>query len=171
MNGRTASRLAWAIAFGCFAMAASALVLLYLDRAAIDSFNSSNVFGLVAAVTFGALGGVVASRQPKNPIGWLMLGIAVALGVSAFAWLIALRALLAGASPHGWPRWFAWVYGWIGGLAGGAFILVFLLFPDGKPFSSRWRWIVKLTVILSIASTVFSISASAITIVTVMPPM
>ena len=63
MNGRTAGRLAWGIAFGCFAMAAAGLVLLYLNRAAIVSFNSSNVFGLVAAVTFGALGGVVASRR------------------------------------------------------------------------------------------------------------
>src|SRR5205085_8299365 len=63
MYGRTASRLAWGIAFGCFAMAAAGLVLLYLNRAAIVSFNSSNVFGLVAAVTFGALGGVVASRR------------------------------------------------------------------------------------------------------------
>jgi signal transduction histidine kinase len=137
-------------------MAVAALVLLYLDRRAIDSFNSSNVFGLVTAVTFGALGGVVASRRPKNPIGWLMLGIAVCTGVSALTWLIALRAILAGASPDGWPRWFAWLYGWIGGLAACAFILVFLLFPDGKPFSPRWRWIVKLTVITSIASTVSS---------------
>ena len=55
MNGRTAGRLAWGIAFACFAMAAPALVLLYLDRMTIDSFNSSNVFGLVAAVTFGVL--------------------------------------------------------------------------------------------------------------------
>jgi len=159
MSSRRAARLAWGIS--CFAMAAPSLVLLYLNRAAVDSFNSSNVFGLVATVTFGALGGVVASRRPKNPIGWLMLGIAVGNGVSAFAWLIALRALLAGASPHGWSRWFAWVHGWIGGLVGGAFILVFLLFPDGKPFSSRWRWIVKLTVIVSIAGTVFSALAPA----------
>jgi signal transduction histidine kinase len=66
MNGRTAGRLAWGIACACFAMAATALVLLYLNRAAIDSFNSSNVFGLVAAVTFGALGGVVASRRRRH---------------------------------------------------------------------------------------------------------
>ena len=138
MNGRMASRLAWGVDFTCFAMAAASLVLLHLNRAAIDSFNSSNVFSLVAAVTFGALGGVVASRRPKNPIGWLMLGIAVGNGVSAFAWLIALRTLLAGASPYGWSRWFAWVNGWIGGLVGGGLVLVFLLFPDGKPFSSRW---------------------------------
>jgi signal transduction histidine kinase len=163
MNGRTVGRLAWGIAFACFAMAAPSLVLLYLNRAAIDSFNSSNVFGLVAAVTFGVLGGVVASRRPKNPIGWLMLGIAVGNGVSALAWLIALRALLAGASPGSWPRWFAWVHGWIGNLVGGALVLVFLLFPDGKPFNSRWRWVVKLTVIVSIVSTAFSALAPSST--------
>ena len=152
MNGRTAGRLAWALAFACFAMAAPSLVLLYLNRAAIDSFNSSNVFGLVAAVTFGALGGVVASRRPKDPIGWLMLAIAVGNGVSALAWLIALRGLLTGASLDGWSRWFAWVHGWIGNLVGGALVLVFLLFPDGKPFSSRWRWVAKVAVVVSFAS-------------------
>src|SRR5439155_11297147 len=84
---------------------------------------------------------------PATPIGWLMLGIAALVGASLLAALITIRALLAGVSPHGWVRWTAWAQNSIGIPSLGALILIFLLFPDGKLLSRRWRWVARLAVV------------------------
>src|SRR5207244_4175248 len=147
MTSRRAARLAWGIAVLSYAMVAACLVLLWLDRATIGSVGAGPVGNLVPAATLGVLGALIASRRPANPIGWLMLFIAALVGISALAAFIAIRALLAGVSPHGWVRWAAWVQNWIGSPPLGALILIFLLFPNGKLLSRRWRWVARLSVL------------------------
>jgi len=150
MNRRTAGRLAWGIAILSYAIVAACLVLLWLDRATIGSVGAGPVGNVVPAATLGALGALIASRRPSNPIGWLMLAIATLVGISGLAALITIRALLAGVSPHGWVRWTAWVQNWIGNLGFGALILIFLLFPDGKLLTRRWRWAARLSILGSV---------------------
>ena len=84
-----------------------------------------------------AAGAFVASRHPRNPIGWLFCG---------FGALNALTADLAQgwglrAAEQGWPGGPAaeWVSeaSWLPGGVG--LILTFLLFPDGRFPSPRWR--------------------------------
>jgi signal transduction histidine kinase len=150
MTSRTAARLAWGIALLCFAMAIASLVLLYVDRAAIGSVGTGDVSDLVPTVTIAALGALVASRRPTNAIGWMLLGIPTSVGISTLADHVARRGLLAGASPRGWPRWSAWVHNWDGLLGLGLLILVLLLFPDGRPLSRRWRWVVWMAVVFSV---------------------
>jgi signal transduction histidine kinase len=147
MIDRTARRLAWGLATLSYAIVAACLVLLWLDRATISSIGAGPVGNLVPAATLGALGALIASRRPANPIGWLMLAIAATVGLSGLAALVAIRALLAGSSPHGWVRWAAWAQNWIGNPGLGALILIFLLFPDGKLLTRRWRWAARLTVL------------------------
>src|SRR6266700_1990056 len=147
MTSRTAARLAWGIAILSYAIVAACLVLLWLNRATIRSVGAGPVGNLVPAATLGALGALIASRRPSNAIGWLMLFIAPLVGISALAALISIHALLAGVSPHGWVRWTAWVQNWIGSPPLGALILIFLLFPDGRLLSRRWRWVARLTVL------------------------
>ncbi len=79
-----------------------------------------------------------------------MLAIATFVGIAGLADHVATHALLAGVSGRTWPRWPAWVDNWIRSLAVGALILVILLFPDGKPLSRRWRWVVSVTVVDSV---------------------
>ncbi|MDP9343080.1 MAG: hypothetical protein M3Q23_13530 [Actinomycetota bacterium] len=150
MTERTATRLAWAIALACAAMVVATLVFLYLDRTAIRSVGSGDVGDLVPTVTVGALGALVAFRRPANAIGWLLLGIAAFVGVSLLAGHVAMHALLAGVSSHGWPRWWAWLHNWVGNLSLGLLILLLLLFPSGKPLSKRWRWVTSVTVLVSV---------------------
>src|SRR5438552_6557000 len=147
MTQRTAARLAWGIALLSYAVVAACLVLLWLDRATIGSVGAGPIGNVVPAATLGALGALIASRRPANPIGWLMLFIATFVGASVLAALVTIHALLVGVSPHGWVRWTAWVQNWIGNTALGALILIFLLFPDGKLLSRRWRWVARLTVV------------------------
>ncbi len=150
MTPRKAARLAWGIAFLCFAMVAASLVLLYLNRAAIGAVGTGDVSDLVPTLTIAALGALVASRRPTNAIGWMLLGISTFVGISVLADHVARRALLAGVSPRGWPRWAAWVHNWPGILGLGLLILVLLLFPNGKPLSRRWRWVVWVAVVFSV---------------------
>jgi len=69
MISRTAARLAWGIAILSYAIVAACLVLLWLDRATIGSVGAGPVGNLVPAATLGALGALIASRRPTNPIG------------------------------------------------------------------------------------------------------
>ncbi|MDP9343081.1 MAG: hypothetical protein M3Q23_13535 [Actinomycetota bacterium] len=138
---RTAARLAWAIALACFAMITAILVLLYLDRAAIDSsLAAQSLPSIVSALVLAVLGALVASRRPGNPIGWLLLGAGAALGVAALALFVAIHGLLAEATVHGWVRWLAWLQNLTPLLSAFLLIFVFLLFPNGKLRSRRWRW-------------------------------
>ena len=147
MTQRGAARLAWGISLACFAIAGASGILWYLTRS-VPSAGNGGGSNLIPAVTFAALGGLVASRQPKNPVGWLMLTIATGTGLSGLTANMSMRALLTGADPGGWVVWPAWVSDWASNLALGALVLILLLFPDGKPLSRRWRWIVGSTVVV-----------------------
>ncbi|MEA2522073.1 MAG: hypothetical protein QOI81_1719 [Actinomycetota bacterium] len=153
MTDRNAGRLAWAIALVCFTMAGVSLIFWVTTRAIPEAANGngSGLSNIVPAMTFGALGALVASRQPRNRIGWLMLVIAVGTGLTAIGFYVAKHALAAGASPTGWVRWAAWSGNWTSGFAIGSLILVFLLFPSGRPLSRRWGWVGWTTVAVGTA--------------------
>ena len=121
------------------------LVLMAADvplaRLAHQSLNSS---GGSAPVWFsaplGAVGFVVAWRQPRNPLGWILLGVAAfgVLSEDASFYAVADYRLGHGGLPLGWvallaqPGWAPTIV-----LVG----VTVLLFPDGRPPSPRWRWV------------------------------
>jgi hypothetical protein len=77
----------------------------------------------------------VASRRPRNPIGWLLLlaGLSYTLGG------VTVDAAEHG-DPGGWQHAAAWIGAWIW-MAGIGPVATFglLLFPDGHLPSRRWR--------------------------------
>src|SRR5437879_4299382 len=114
-------------------MAGATLVLFDLTRATPTLGNGATISNVIPSVTFGALGGLVASRQSRNLVGWMMLTIATTTGASGFGIYVTKRALLVGVSAEGWVRWPAFVNNWTNGFGLGALILVLLLFPTGTP--------------------------------------
>jgi hypothetical protein len=93
-------------------------------------------------VAFGAVGVVVARRQPHNPIGWTLLGVAgfFVLSVDAGLYAVLDYRVHQGRLPLGpvalllQPNWAP------------AIVLIGLavwLFPDGRLPSSRWRWALR----------------------------
>ena len=89
----------------------------------------------VFVLAFATVGALVASRQPRNPIGWLLL-------LAGFSY--TLGGVTVDASEHGdpgaWRDAAAWIGAWIW-MAGIGPVATFglLLFPDGHLPSRRWR--------------------------------
>jgi hypothetical protein len=134
MSARASAWLAWS----SFAL----LALLILAVGSIlrsPDASSFLLFALIAA-PFALVGALVASRRPRNPIGWLFLAFAVVAAFAASADRYASYALVEHpSSPLPGGDWVAWLASGIWHPAFGFFVFAFLLFPDGRLPSARWR--------------------------------
>jgi hypothetical protein len=104
--------------------------------------------GILLVATCAVIGALAITRQPRNLVGWLFLAVAVVSVLQDVC--IELAILLY---RHGGPRpvfqWLAWLSDrqWIL-IIGPLFVLLPLLFPDGRPPSRRWRGVGWLAVSL-----------------------
>jgi MFS family permease len=130
-----------------------------LASLAHQSVNDASVPVWIAA-GFAVAGFVVAWRKPRNPIGWVILALAgfAALGDDSSFYALADYRLRHGGLPLGWVALLAQL---VGQLAIVLLGLVFLLFPDGRPPSSRWRWLVW---IYATAATVWIVGGFVLTV-------
>ena len=99
--------------------------------------EASGVTEGLAFVAIGVVGWILARRRPGNPIGWLYLtvwlGVAIVFsGVQEYA-VWALR--------HDGPLLdlVTWLSNWAWVPIFGILLTYFLLFPDGRLVSPRWR--------------------------------
>ena len=142
---------AWAFSL---ALVALGLLLGAVNRSVENDIAPYTVNLVVAALAFSTVGAIVASRQRKNPIGWLLLGIGLLYATELFAGNYSVYTFLTnpGSLPGGAIS--AWLTSWVW-IAGGSLVLfVFLFFPDGKLPSPRWRpvaWLVLLNAALAVA--------------------
>ena len=140
---------AWAaLALTLWALVPAGLVgVLWLDgrlrrigRPDLVSISGDAVPYLLAMVSAATVGVVLAGRRPRHPVGWLLLGLGLAvIGLGACdAW--AAYGLLARPGSLPGARWAAiyvdvsWVV--LSALLG----FVLLLTPTGSLPSPRWRW-------------------------------
>jgi hypothetical protein len=99
----------------------------------------------VLLLAYGTVGVLIATRRPENRIGWIFCAVGFALAVASAASGYADYGLYGegGALPA--PELAAWLSDWVYLLL--VFVapcLLFLLFPDGRPPSARWRPVVWL---------------------------
>jgi hypothetical protein len=133
---RRLSTATWAgVAGAALVLFAAAMVPLSFLAGA----GSDVVTALVIGVPTAAVGVVVARRQPRNPLGWLLLAISACLVLSTDG---PLYALLDYRFHHGRLPFGPAAVLLNGFWGSGVFLLglVILLFPDGRLRSARWRW-------------------------------
>jgi hypothetical protein len=145
MSTRLAAWLAWSLCLLCVALAVAGLILALLNGLTLGEIflawsGPPVAIFLTQIVSFSAVGALIASQRPENPIGWLFLAAALFYGIQIPGEEYAVYALLTnpGSLPLGAEL--AWLTDWIWA-PGFGLILVFLplLFPDGHPPSRRWR--------------------------------
>jgi hypothetical protein len=149
MKRRTAAWMAWSVWALCVALVASAMLLEFFNPS-VPPRDGSVIDGYIgiALLAYPTVGAIVASRRPKNLVGWILCGIGLLFGVGAFAEAYAYYTLAAGPGslPGGvYMAWFSDELLWLPGLFLGSALLV-LLFPNGRLLSRSWRAVVWLAV-------------------------
>ena len=151
MTARSLRRFAWALAACGMVLTAAIAALVITNRASIHGLEAVNPTELVMSLTFGLVGGLIASQRQRNPVGWIFLFMALVMGLAGVG---AQYARLAMITHPGLPgaAWALWIYVWIEGLVypAGAATLTLLLLPDGHLPSRRWRPVVPLAVITTV---------------------
>ena len=110
------------------------------------------MLGSLSAATVGA---VLASRQPRHPVGWLLLALGLSLAAAIAATGYANYGLLA--RPGALPRAAAYaaLYHGLSALVTAASLGFVLLFtPTGSLPSPRWRWWARVTAAATLVAAV-----------------
>jgi hypothetical protein len=145
MSHRAAAWLAWSLAGLTLAMFVATIPLWFLARGADlpSSWRADvSVGGLVGGALFLAfplVGAQIASKRPKNAVGWLCLAVGLMWTlIGMLDYYSYYGAATPGSVPF--PVEAAGISDWIWvpamGLLG---TYVLLLFPDGRLPSRRWR--------------------------------
>ena len=114
----------------------------------------------IALLTFAVVGALIASRHPRNAVGWILLAIGCSWaldstfeGYAVYGLKTHPGSLPAAAYANAFDDWL-WVVSI--GLMG---TLLLQLFPDGRTLGRRWRplaWISAAAIAVTAASAMFS---------------
>jgi hypothetical protein len=134
-------RLAWVLwAFGLgFGALYGSLLLLNrgtpLPGATLELIQSTPF-----VVVGGTIGLLVASRRPSNPIGWILLSMALVVAAQQALEQYAILSYLTRPHPLPAAAWAAWGQVWLLQTFFPVLIAgMLMLFPDGRFLSRRWR--------------------------------
>jgi hypothetical protein len=147
MSARASARLAWSMCALTLVFVGCVIVSIVLH----GSHKQSAIF-LVAVISSCALvGAVVASRRPRNPVGWFFVVSAACSAIAeatlryAIYGLVIVPGSLPLAHAMAWPSTWMWVPGIM-------LVLLFvpLYFPNGHLLSPRWRSVLWLALFVSV---------------------
>ena len=144
MGHRVASWLAWslvALSVG-FHLSGIALARMmgFTDPELPYNGAVDAVLTLAIFLPFSVVGAIVASRHPRNTIGWIFCTIGLLVGLSHFGSGYAEFWLASGFGARSLGETAAWFSSWVWiALVVVPTTFLLLLFPDGTLPSPRWR--------------------------------
>ena len=147
MRQRAAAWLAWSLVTISVALLLGGIALDLVTRSTVpelpfggETEDGSLVADLVTLLTFSVVGAIIASRHPRNTIGWLFCSVGVTIGLNSFVGNYAEFWLASGFGTSSLGETAAWFSSWLWTLLVYApASLLLLLFPDGRLPSPRWR--------------------------------
>jgi hypothetical protein len=140
ISHRTAAWLAWFLWALCAVFAVLAVLLALYTPPFPEGAPTWGVILAVSFLAYPTVGAFVASRRPKNLVGWTLCGVGLLFGTQGFA--IAYAGYALSARPDSLPggKIALWVSGWFDyPMLFLAAALLVLLFPDGRLPDRRWR--------------------------------
>lgn len=137
----TAARLAWALWGLSLILAALGVLLVVLNYHSNVRVFDYWVENMVVALVFSPVGAVIVAHRSRHRIGWIFCAIGLVAAARTLGGDYAAYTLVAapGSLPGGEVA--AWIISWLWVPHHGLFALLFLLFPDGRLPTPRWRWI------------------------------
>jgi hypothetical protein len=149
--GRAATALLWVV---IVFLAAAGLGNILIPETLTQNTDAI-AFILSAAITllFGGVGALVVTRQPRNPVGWLLWCIGALIGLSMASTAYAAWSLSAFDARLPGSMIAAWITLWLfSPTLVIALLFLPLLFPDGRLPSRRWRWALAFAVLTAAAA-------------------
>jgi hypothetical protein len=142
MSNRGASRLGWCLFAGSAALLATGSAVGAVPSSAklpaADRWDVLDVLFSLVYLAFSLVGALIVSRRSENVVGWLFCAIGFVNAAWVFALGYAIRAVVGEANwlPAGQVA--AWLDNVLAVPGGWLILLVFFLFPTGRPPSARW---------------------------------
>lgn len=151
MTSRQAAILAWSLTGLILAVIAATIGLVILNIASIHDIDEASSLEIVLPFGFALVGGLVASRLPGNPLGWVFLTISLANAIPGMTLQYTRFALIT----HPGVPFTPWIP-WFGNLTdslvypAGLAVVALLLTPDGRFISSRWRAVARVGAVFTV---------------------
>ncbi|CAN5891361.1 hypothetical protein BH23ACT10_BH23ACT10_16370 [soil metagenome] len=148
IGGRAVVRLLPAVALGLGLVLVVSDVMLSaitIDLPRPVDYEAANnplwvhLFGGVFDLAALSVAALIAARRPHNPIGWILLGIALGLPLNEAAERYARLSLSAADGGLPGTLLVAWTTNWSWALTVLAVPFLLLLFPDGRLSTRRWQ--------------------------------
>ena len=142
MRTSAARWTAGSVAIASVALMAAGLALAFAGRhhvpSSLTNWDFPDIAGDIEDLTIPGLAYLVASRRPRNPIGWLALTAGLVLAASTFCTSYALHAIYAAPGSLPGARAALWFVNSFALVPIGTVVFLFLLFPTGRLRSRRW---------------------------------
>jgi hypothetical protein len=158
---RWTAALAWALAgLSVLALAPAGRLATLSQRARLPSAQLPAVAVgavILATVSTAAVGALLASRRPRHPVGWLLLGVGLGLAASVLVEPYVKYGLIVRPGSLPGARYlvglsYVTTLVW---LSCAGFVL--LLTPTGRLPSPRWRWWARLAAAAPVVTTLASV--------------
>ena len=135
-----AARLAWSVVAMAFVLALAGVVISPPWQEDIGHTVLYDLTWWAIALSWAIVGALIASRQPRNPIGWIFCGLTVFVALTSPAEAYEERyyggdtGSRAVAEAAAWLAMWTWIPAVLVPL-----VFVPLYFPNGRLLSRRWR--------------------------------
>ncbi|HET6668502.1 MAG TPA: hypothetical protein VFG98_14590, partial [Intrasporangium sp.] len=152
-------RIAWVLAgLTLVVVVVDAVVTAQYRHLFSEAAVANHGFPLISGAVLGSavLGAAIVARDERHRIGWILLMVGFISSVSLLTEAYGVWVVREGGPGSrdlgGWSGWLASLLG--GQLAIAALAYMFLLAPDGRLLSRRWRWAALVLAVGVLACTV-----------------